>query len=49
LLNVKCFIGEKELKQIELKYITVNNNLINKIINEVNYRNDFSEEKLTNE
>ena len=46
---MKCYVGEKELKNNELKRITVNDELINKIVNEVNFRNGLSESKLNNE
>ena len=37
------------LSENELKRITVNDELINKIVNEVNFRNGLSERKLKNE
>ena len=46
---MKCYVGEKEIKNNELKRITVNDELINKIVNEVNFRNGLSESKLKNE
>ena len=36
MLNVKCYVGEKEIKNNELKRITVNDELINKIVTVTN-------------
>lgn len=49
LLSVKCFIGQKEFQRVQLKNITVDDKIINKIVNDVNLRSGIKSEKKINE
>ena len=48
MLDVKCFIGKYKLDKENLKKITVNDKVINKIVSDVNNRSNFKMERTIN-